>query len=115
MDTAADIPPHTPAPKLGGVFVWVFLALVAAGNLLVLSVAWRDRAWGAFYAAIIGGPILNGVLLVVGLIAIPFLRRRRVQFSLGRHLALTLGVPIAAVVADFFIIYNVDGIARLLR
>ena len=58
--------------------------------------------------AIVGGPILNGVFLICGLVAIPFLKRQRVCFSVGRHLALTLGVPIASVVADFFIIMTMD-------
>jgi hypothetical protein len=56
--------------------------------------------------AFVGGPIFNGLLLISGLVAIPFLKRRRVRFSLGRHLALTLGLPIAAVVADAIIILS---------
>jgi hypothetical protein len=91
-------------PKARGVFGRVFAALLLVGNLLLLAVAWHDKTWGAFWIAFIGGPILNGMFLIYGLLAISFLKRDRRQFSLGRHLALTLGLPIAAVVADFFII-----------
>ena len=87
-------------------FVRVFLALVAVGNCFVLSVAWQDKSWAALWMAIVVGPVLNGALLISGLVAIPFLKRRRVSFSLRRHLALTIGVPIAAVVADFVIILS---------
>jgi hypothetical protein len=104
MSTTAVTPPEAVTPRARGCFGWTFLALVAAGNCLILSAAWQDRSWGALWMAVVGGPILNGVLLISGLVAIPFLKRRRAKFSLGRHLALTLGLPIAAVVADFFVI-----------
>jgi hypothetical protein len=82
----------------------VFGALLLVGNLLLLAAAWQDKGMGAVWMAFIGGSILNATFLISGLIAIPSLKRHRRQFSLGRHLALTLGVPIAAVVADFYII-----------
>ena len=106
MHTTADTPADKITPKCRGVFGMVLGVLLLVGNLLVLAAAWQDRSWGALGMAVMVGPILNGVFLISGLVAIPFLKRRRQQFSLGRHLALTLGVPIAAVVADFFIIMS---------
>lgn len=85
-------------------FGMVFGALVLVGNLLILAAAWRDRSWGALAMAITYGPMLNGALLISGLVAIPFLKRRRQHFSTGQHLALTVAVPITAIVADFMII-----------
>jgi hypothetical protein len=106
MHSTTDTPADTATPKARGVFGMVFGALLLVGNLLLLAVAWHDKSWGAFWMAFIGGPILNGTFMISGLIAIPFLKRHRRQSSLGRHLALTLGVPIAAVVADFFFIMS---------
>jgi hypothetical protein len=104
MNTTANAADDTGTPRPRVVFGVIFGALLLVGNLLVLAAAWQDKSWGALVMAIVVGPILSGAFLVSGLVAIPFLKRRRVQFSLGRHLALTLGVPIAGVVADFFII-----------
>lgn len=84
----------------------VFSVLLLVGNLLVLAAAWQDKSWGALWMAIIGSPGLNIILMVLGLTAIPSLKRRDSEFSLGRHLAVTLGLPIAAVVADFLIILS---------
>lgn len=97
---------QTASPEKRGAFGFVFLVLLSVGNLVILIRAWQDRSWGALWLAIIGGPILNGVFLISGLVAIPFLKRFGAQFSLGRHLALTLGAPIAAVAADLFIILS---------
>jgi hypothetical protein len=106
MHTTADTPADSGTPRPRFVFGVIFGALLLVGNLLVLAAAWQDKSWGTLAMAIVVGPILNSAFLVSGLVAIPFLKRRRVQFSLGRHLVLTLGVPIVAVVADFFIIMS---------
>ena len=102
MDTTTEISPD--APKSRGVFGKAFVALVLIANLVILAVAWQDKSWAALWMGLLIGPILNGAFLISGLVAIPFLRRRRASFRLGRHLALTIGLPVAAVVADLFII-----------
>ena len=104
MDTTVDTPADTTTTRAHGVFEIVFGALILAGNVLVLAAAWQDKGLGALLLAIVGGPILNGIFLTSGLVAMPFLKRRRLQFSLSRHLLLTVGIPIAAVVVDFFTI-----------
>jgi hypothetical protein len=106
MHTSADALVHSPQPKARGVFELVFGALLLVANLVLLAAAWQDKSWGAMVLAVAGGPILNSAFLFSGLLAIPFLKRRRPHFSLGRHLALTLGVPIAAAVVDFFAIMS---------
>ena len=104
MNTTDQVPPDSGASKSRGVFVRFFLALVALVNLAALAAAWQDRSWGALGIAIGVGPTINAILIVFGLVAIPFLKRRSDSFSLGRHLALSIGIPIAAIVADFLII-----------
>ena len=106
MHIPTDTPVETTTPKARGVFGMVFGALLFVGNLLVLAAAWQDKSWGALGMAVVVGPVLNGVFLMSGLVAIPFLKRHRQQFALGQHLALTLGIPIATVAADFFIIMS---------
>jgi hypothetical protein len=104
MHTTSNLSTDIATQKPRHVFGLVFSALLLVGNILVLAAAWQDKSWGALWMAIVGGPILNGTLLISGLVAIPFLKRRRSHFSLARHLPLALGAPVAAAVADFFII-----------
>jgi hypothetical protein len=76
------------------------------GNLGALAAAWQDRSWGALGIAIGVGPSINAVLIVFGLVAIPFRKRHSESFSLDRHLALSIGIPVAAILADYFIIMS---------
>jgi hypothetical protein len=104
MNTVTSIPDMTPTPSSRSRFGMVFVVVVVAVNLLALGAAWQDRSWGALMIAVVVGPALNGVLALVGLAATPFLRRRRSPFPVRRHVAFSLGVPIAAIVIDFFAI-----------
>jgi hypothetical protein len=106
MDITANTPSDIPTPKTLRVFELVFIVLIVIGNLLLLAAAWQDKGWTALYISIFAGPVLNGAFLVSGLLAIPFLKRRGAQFSVGGHLGLTLGVPIAAAGIDFFAIIS---------
>ena len=92
--------------KIHRLYGLLFFAVSVGSNFLALVAAWRDRSWGAFGIATTGAPLLNGVLLILGLVAIPFLRNRQVGFSLVRHLRLTIGIPVAAVVIDAFAIIS---------
>ena len=104
MNSTADTPGDTCPPQARGVFGAIFAAFILLGNLWVVIAASQDRSWGALWIAFVAAPVFNGGLLISGLVAIPFLKRRRAQFSLGRHLALTLGVPIVAFVVDIIAI-----------
>jgi hypothetical protein len=97
MTTPPDLPAERPAPKTRVGFGAVFIAVLLVGNLLLLAAEYLDRSWGAVQMVVIVGPMLNVALMISGLVAIPHLKRLRAQFSLGRHLAMTLGLPLAAV------------------
>jgi len=59
-----------------------FGVLLAVANLGAFAIAFQDKSWGALWVAIIGGPITNAVLLVGGILAAVFLKRRQKQASL---------------------------------
>jgi hypothetical protein len=99
MDTASDT---------ASVFATFFLAILLIGNLVLLAVAWQDQSWTALGLLAFGSPSFNGALLAIGLLAIPFRRRDPTQFSLGRHLALTVAAPLAAVAVDAAVILSMD-------
>jgi hypothetical protein len=103
MSDTQETPVDVGTPKTRSVFWMVYGVLMVIGNLIVLVIAWNDKSWGALWIAIVGGPILNAVFLISGLVAISVLRRRT-PFSLGRHLAMSIGLPIAAIVVDFLVI-----------
>ncbi len=88
-------------PDSAGDWFWlVFFVLLIVGNLLILAIAWQDKSYMAASMGFIFGPVLNAVLLVSGLVAIPFLKRVEPGFSVADHLKLILGGPIAAILVD---------------
>jgi hypothetical protein len=89
-------------------FNWTFAAVVVLLNIFPLQGAWQDKSWGALWFALIGAPLLNLVLAFVGVAASAILASMRPQFSVGRHLAVCLGVPAAAVVVDLLVIFSMD-------
>jgi MYXO-CTERM domain-containing protein len=99
-ESSADAPQQTRS-WFGRAFVIAVVLL----NLLALGAAWRDQSFGAICIAIMIGPIGNGVLALVGLAGIPFLRRRP-GFSMGGHLALSLGLPVVAIIVDAVAIFS---------
>ncbi|QIF02138.1 hypothetical protein [Roseimicrobium sp. ORNL1] len=87
---------------------WVvkaFVILVILVNLVILCLAWADRSWGAFFMAVVWGPIANGVLLLVGLLATVFRKRMGWRTSMIRGLPMAL-LPIFAISLDVWIIMN---------
>ena len=106
MHNAADTPKNAATPNPRDVFKYVFLSLVLVGNLLVLAAAWQgggERAWHRCF----GWPDFQWRILDFRTGRVSLSQAPQSAFSLGRHLALTIGVPIGAVVADFFIIMSV--------
>src|SRR5262249_31227564 len=83
-----------------------FIAITVLLNLFAVFAAWQDKSWAAMCIGAVGGPLANGVLALMGLIAIPFLRRSRAPFSIKRHLALALGLPMGAAVIDAVVIFS---------
>ena len=95
---------RSPRRSVSG-FGWVFLSVVVTLNLCALGVAWRDRSFGAAAIAMFYGPAGNGLLALLALAASLALQRRP-GFSMARHLALSLGAPAVAIVADFLLILS---------
>lgn len=90
------------AERFGVVFVIVVILL----NVFALVAASQDKSWGALWIATVAGPIGNGLLAVMSLVAAPFLQRKRLEFSVRRHLALSIGVPAAAIIIDTVAIFS---------
>ena len=97
--TPAQNPPRPTLSRFG----WGFVAVVVGLNLCALGYAWRDRSFGAFAVALIYGPAGNALLAVFSLAAAAW-RRYGAGFSMHAHLALSLGVPAVAAVADYLLI-----------
>ncbi|HEV7670461.1 MAG TPA: hypothetical protein VGS22_18230 [Thermoanaerobaculia bacterium] len=77
-------------------------------NSLVLAIAWNDKSRGAFWIAVVGGPILNACLALGAAITTLLLKVRYPQFSWMRHLLLSLSLPAAAIFVDGWIITSMD-------
>lgn len=108
MDGASESAEPANPPRANSLFRKFYVVFLLIANLLFLAVAWKDHSWLAYIIAVMVGPIVNGTLVVIGLLAIPFLRRDPTQFSFGRHLVLTVGVPVVAVAVDAVAIFSMD-------
>ncbi|TCO87853.1 hypothetical protein EV701_120152 [Chthoniobacter flavus] len=50
---------------------WMAAALLCAGTLLY---AWKDHSWGALFMALVGAPLANLILIILGVIGAVILR-----------------------------------------
>ena len=98
----ANLPTHQARSRFAA---W-FISFLAALNLLAIAFAWSDQGWAAISIAYYICPMLNGLLALISLLAIPTLKRRYPAFSLAEHLAVSLGAPAIAIVLDGVIIYS---------
>ena len=89
-------------------FHLVFTGIVLLANLIALAAAWQDRSWGALGIAVVVGPSMNGVLSLLSLLATPALQRTFGPFSVGKHVAISLLLPGAAICLDALAISLVD-------
>ncbi len=83
----------------------IHAALLAVGiaiavNALLILVANANRSWTALGIAIIFGPIMNGILIVVSLAFVPVVRRLGGGASVSLYVLAGILVPIAATVVD---------------
>lgn len=83
-----------------------FLAAVIVINLIALWLAWEDQNWVALGIAMVYGPIANGVLALVSLLAILFLKRKDPLFSPKLHALMSLLIPAVAALADLLAILS---------
>ena len=86
-------------------FGMVFLLVVVVLNALAILLAWQDGSWGALGIAMAYGPMMNGLLALAALIAIPLVMQ---PFSIWRYLALSIAVPATAIWIDAAIIFRMD-------
>ena len=95
---------ETQAHRTRSRFWLIFITVLALLNLTALALAWSDRGLGGVLIALYLGPVANGVLALIALAATPFLKRWRPGFSVWCHVALSFGIPTAAVMLDGLLI-----------
>lgn len=81
----------------------VLLGAVLLVNAALLVCAAIDRSAGAVLIGLVAGPMVNGVLALLSLACTPWIRRLTGDTP-GRHAALSLLIPLAAIVADGLLI-----------
>jgi len=74
-------------------------------NLLLLGAAHSDRSLGAFGIAIMWGPIINALILLVSLACIPIVKMGT-SALIGSYVAVAIALPLLAIPVDFGIIAN---------
>src|SRR5687767_7142652 len=72
------------------------VVLVTNGVLIVLQAS--DPGFGALGIALVLSPIVNGALIVIGLLCSPFVNRRLAGASLLPYLTASIVLPVAAAV-----------------
>lgn len=108
MQTSTESPAHSTTRQSRSWFGPTFLLLIIAVNVSALLIAWQDQSYLAFFIAVMHGPIANGVLFLIGLLRILFLKSREPPYSFNSHMGLTLGLPILFIFIDYFIILSMD-------
>lgn len=82
-----------------------FAAVTLGICLISIFLAWQDQSWGAFYIAVVGCPVANLVVMVLGTVAAFFVRRRHPESKLGAMLSTVLVLPplgaLATAIATF--------------
>ena len=70
-------------------------------------IAWaaEDRSFTAIQISILVGPVSNVILLLVSLAVTPLLRRTVGGASVGLYKAVSIGLPLVAVMVDFVVIF----------
>ncbi len=82
-------------------------AVVAIINIPLLLVAASDKSWGAFWIAVMYGPIANGVLALISITCTPWMRRAT-GVPATYHALMSLLIPTAAAIADFYLIFSMN-------
>ncbi len=73
-----------------------FLASALAANVVLYVSAAINRSMLGFYICTIYGPVLNGALIVAGILAAILVGRKKKGFRFPRPLALAVGIPVLA-------------------
>ena len=81
----------------------IFLFVVTIANLIAIACA-SSGGWAAIGMITIYGPMANVTLSVISLLLTNSLRENNPDLSLGKHILVSVGVPMAAIVIDVLII-----------
>ncbi len=80
-----------------------FFYVVVGLNVVAIVIALIDRSWLAVGIAILGAPIMNGLLALISLAVIRGMTRQAGLSLLG-HIGLSIGGSAIAAVIDYFLI-----------
>jgi hypothetical protein len=83
-----------PSPAPERIFQRWFLAGLIVANAATFGIAEFDRSWTAFGIAMIYGPIMNGIFLVAGVIAVLVLKKNNQTMQLRRCFLQVIGGPV---------------------
>jgi hypothetical protein len=101
---SADVSRRSPVKRATVILAGVILLV----NGFLLAIAAADQGWGALGIAVLIGPITNGVLLLISLTVLPAIKRGGSMESVGTYLAVSICMPIAAVILDFLIVVAIS-------
>lgn len=94
----------TVAPKSLRTATRRWMMTVVSLNVFAVVAAWMDQSWGAFGIAILWGPILNAILVLVPLLT-EWQWRPRYQADLARpYVFAAILSPILLAIVDFLLI-----------
>lgn len=91
--------------------VWLAVAvggIFAAANIFLLTLAAKDRSWGAMGIAIFGGPVINFILCVFSLCCSSLIRMALGGGSTRMHKSTSILTPIGFIAFDLVAIFSMD-------
>jgi len=101
----ADAPSPKPNSRVAPLtFQLVAVTVCLLANGTAYKIAANDHGWGALWIALVGGPILNGILaLAGGLATLALPKGRRVG-----AVCIAVGVPVVAALALLVAVLQLD-------
>jgi hypothetical protein len=84
----------------------ILAGVVLAVNGLLLLNAFSDKSFVAIQIAIITGPIINLIILGISLVGTKTVRSAAQGASIETYRVAAIGLPLAAILADFVIIFS---------
>lgn len=115
MDMSSDTPCPTTLTSLGRpakhigpkVCTLVYIAAVILGNITILYNVDPQQGWEALGIALVIGPLINAALMVIGLLAIPYLWMKA-KYYIKTYVSMVISLSVAAAVIDLLIIFSMD-------
>jgi hypothetical protein len=82
------------------------VGIVLPLNVSIVYIAAADKCWGALALALAIGPAVNMWLVILFCACIPLIRWAVPCASLIPYVIVSIGLPVAAIVVDFLIIWS---------